>query len=588
MNTFSTQVTAATISAAFQDNLAALETFTNAQDSAELTRLYRDLQNEIQTYLADGILSIALIGQYSAGKSTIISALTNRRDLKIDADIATDETAIYEWQGLHLIDTPGLYTDRKDHDEKTYEAIARADLLVFCLTPMLLDSITSENFQKLAYKLGYRWKMMLVVNKMSDEAGEDDQKIHSYTDSLQKAIEPYSIQEFPLCFVDAKDYCEGVDQADPEYIEWSRFNTFVNQLNQFSEERGTLARLDTPSRICLKYLENFEIHVVRSSGKDTAFLEVLSRLNRRLEKERERLRTKVKALTLQLMTAIINEGMKLAGEVGDTNFDLSCQQSELVVKVHYDQAAADFEVLVKQAIETLKQEILMELQSDLTQTFVARFQHDADVQVGNVSTPNLIQMQEQVGWLQGLAELLGGGLTKAATNNLLSLAAGSGFLSSSQVAGSVLHQTVLTLGHWIGFKFQPWQAVGIAKNIGNAAMFIGPALALVAVGLDFYSMQQEREYELKMAKVRDDINSQFQASAQELKTQIEQHLFEVEHEVYGKLEQDISQTRISLEQEMAQSETNLSQLLEIRIKFKAILDSLQQHGHGSTVAKSFQ
>jgi predicted GTPase len=61
----------------------------------------------------------------------------------IDADIATDKTAPYDWNGIRVIDTPGLFTDRADHDEITYEAIAKADLLVFCLTYML--SIHSQS-----------------------------------------------------------------------------------------------------------------------------------------------------------------------------------------------------------------------------------------------------------------------------------------------------------------------------------------------------------------------------------------------------------------------------------------------------------
>jgi hypothetical protein len=89
-------------------------------------------------------LTVAFVGQYSAGKSTIISALTGRRDIHIDADIATDKTAPYDWNGIRVIDTPGLFTDRHDHDEITYEAIAKADLLVFCLTYMLFDTLTVE------------------------------------------------------------------------------------------------------------------------------------------------------------------------------------------------------------------------------------------------------------------------------------------------------------------------------------------------------------------------------------------------------------------------------------------------------------
>lgn len=85
----------------------------------ELTNIKQKLQEELKIYREDGVLKVAFIGQYSAGKSTIISAITGRRDIKIDADIATDKTTNYIWNSINLVDTPGLFTDRKDHDEIT-------------------------------------------------------------------------------------------------------------------------------------------------------------------------------------------------------------------------------------------------------------------------------------------------------------------------------------------------------------------------------------------------------------------------------------------------------------------------------------
>ncbi|MGD1911694.1 MAG: hypothetical protein ACFB2X_12765 [Rivularia sp. (in: cyanobacteria)] len=111
---------------------------------------------------------------------------------------------------------------------------------------MLFDSVTVENFKKLAYEKGYRWKMMLVINKMSDEAGEEAQKITNYRKSLTEAIKPHNLDEFPVCFIDAKDYCEGVDEDEEFLIEISRFQTFIDALNNFVEKRAALAKFDTP------------------------------------------------------------------------------------------------------------------------------------------------------------------------------------------------------------------------------------------------------------------------------------------------------------------------------------------------------
>ncbi|SKB15618.1 Protein containing N-terminal predicted GTPase domain (fragment) [Planktothrix sp. PCC 11201] len=313
----------------------------------ELTEIQKKLREELKVYREDGVLSVAFIGQYSSGKSTIISALTGNRDIKIDADIATDITTAYNWNGIKIIDTPGLFTERQDHDQITYEAINKADLLVFCLTYMLFDSITVENFKNLAYNKGYRWKMMLVVNKMSDGAGEEEELIAHYRESLAQALKPYSFDEFPVCFIDAKDYCEGIDEKEDFLIEISRFQTFIDALNKFVQKRSAFVKFDTPIRIALGFVDEAELIFTRNSPEDNAFLEILTRLSRILRKERSRLQTKVKNITLKMSSHIVKEGTVLANAVGTEDFALLNQQSELNVKKHYETAEAELQNVIK-------------------------------------------------------------------------------------------------------------------------------------------------------------------------------------------------------------------------------------------------
>jgi hypothetical protein len=204
---------------------------------------------------------------------------------------------------------------------------------------MLFDSITVENFKKLAYEKGYRWKMMLVVNKMSDEAGEEDQKIANYKHSLAEALKPQSLDEFPVCFIDAKDYCEGSDEEDDCLKEISRFQTFIEALNQFVEKRGALAKLDTPVRIALSHLEIAQANCTGNSVQDETFFELLNRLSHVARKERNRLRIKVEGIALKMSADIAQEGVYLASEVGvNKDIESLAKQTELNIKQHYEQA----------------------------------------------------------------------------------------------------------------------------------------------------------------------------------------------------------------------------------------------------------
>ncbi|MBQ9630168.1 MAG: 50S ribosome-binding GTPase [Treponema sp.] len=91
------------------------------------------LESGLKTQLAEEKLKIAFVGQHNAGKSTIISALTGNRQIKISNNVETDAPADYAWEGVLLIDTPGLYAGKKEeHDALSLQKIKESDLLVFC------------------------------------------------------------------------------------------------------------------------------------------------------------------------------------------------------------------------------------------------------------------------------------------------------------------------------------------------------------------------------------------------------------------------------------------------------------------------
>ncbi|MEG4853471.1 50S ribosome-binding GTPase [Microcoleus sp. B5-D4] len=403
------------------------------------------MRDELKEYRDQGILGVAFVGQYSAGKSTIISGMTGRRDIRINADIATDKTTNYDWNGIQLIDTPGLFTDRQDHDETTYDAINKSDLLVFCLTYMLFDSLTAENFKKLAYEKGYRWKMMLVINKMSDEAGEEEQKIANYRTSLAEALKPYSIDEFPLCFIDAKDYCEGMDGQDDFLTEISRFSTFIDALNQFVERRGSLARFDTPVRIALSCVDEAQLSFSRNSSEDSAFFEVLTRLSRTVRKERDRLRTKVKNIALEMSSGVASEGNTLAAAVGsEQKFENLNKQAELNVQKHYEKAETKLQDAVNVAVEDIRQEVEKVLEGDLVKSFVACLDKNQNISAQNLGAGmDMERLKSQVNLLKKIGETAGVKLTTLASRSFAKTAAEQGFLRSIDVAGSGLHQGVV-------------------------------------------------------------------------------------------------------------------------------------------------
>jgi small GTP-binding protein len=505
-------------------------------DIEEFDRVQQSLIEDIKEHQERAALTVAFVGQYNAGKSTTISALTGRRDIRIDSDVATNETSVYQWNGIKVIDTPGLFADRSDHDEITYNAIERADLLVFCLTYMLFDSITASNFKKLAYERDYHWKMMLLVNKMSDEAGDELQKIASYKESLALALEPKKLDEIPLSFIDAKDYCEGCDSDDELLQEISYFPDFINTLNGLIRDKGILAKLDTPIRICLGYIDEAKSIARRDKIKDDTFFELLDRFKRRADKSRAHLATIFDEVSLDTYRKIIAEGDCIADCIGrDKNIE-----SKIEIHTHNTrQIIRSADRLIQDKIEDERKLMRDELDklsnSDLFLAFQSRLE---SAENGRMPLPDLDRerLREQVESFRDLS---------AAAQGLTAAGLGIG---------------VIELG-LEGFGF------------GAAEVFfdvLGPVVAIAGMGMAIYQKSQQKEKEDKIIAARSNIQSKFANIARETASNFKQNLNKVEYDFYDKIYVLVSGARRKEEEIIAASSETMKKLLAIEKKLEIV------------------
>ncbi|MBR2125070.1 MAG: 50S ribosome-binding GTPase [Acetobacter sp.] len=356
-----------------RDRLKKLSTSLETDDKQAFIQLEKDLEDLSQREY----LTIAFIGEYSAGKSTLISALTGRRDLKISADIATDECREYEWNGIRLIDTPGLGTERQDHDERTYEAIKKADLLVYCLTYSLFDTLTLENFKKLAFEQNYQTKMMLLVNKMSAEAGDVEERIGYYTESLKKSLEPDDLSQFPLVFCDARDQLEGEDEQFEELKKLSRFEFLTQELNKFVEERNITARLQTPLDLIVKYLNNI---IDKSSDdlKNDGEKFVLKKLEETVGESESHLRDKLRGKVVDFRNKIIAEAEALVDKFDEDDkndeikdkIEKGIKEIEQNIKDDAEKLNNTFQKDIQEAVEALNKELEKQLNAPLVKRLI--------------------------------------------------------------------------------------------------------------------------------------------------------------------------------------------------------------------------
>jgi GTP-binding protein EngB required for normal cell division len=504
----------------------------------EFDRVQQSLIEDIKEHQERDALTVAFVGQYNAGKSTTISALTGRRDIRIDSDIATNETFIYKWNGIEVIDTPGLFADRSDHDEITYKAIERADLLVFCLTYMLFDSITANNFKKLAYERGYHWKMMLLVNKMSDEAGDEFQKIASYKESLALALKPNMLDEISLSFIDARDYCEGCDSDDELLQEISYFPDFIATLNGLIRDKGILAKLDTPIRICLGYVDEAKSITRRDTIKDDTFFELLNRLKRRADKSKSHLSTIVGEVSIDTYRKIITEGDHLADCIGrEKNIE-----SKIEIHIHNTrQIIRSADRLIQDKIEDelrLMQDELDKLSnSDLFLAFQSRLE---SAENGKIPLPdiNRERLREQVESFRDIS---------ATAQGLTAIGLG------------IEAMDLLGLEGILGF--------GAAEAFFDV---LGPVVAIVGIGMAIHQKSKQQENDDRIIVARSNIQSKFAKIARESENNFKLSINKFESDFYDKIYVLVSSARQKEEEIIAASSETMTKLLAIEKKLEII------------------
>ncbi|MCU0536613.1 MAG: hypothetical protein MUD14_22220 [Hydrococcus sp. Prado102] len=434
----------------------------------------------------------------------------------------------------------------------------------------------------LAYDKSYRWKMMLVINKMSDEAGEDEEKIANYRKSLAEALKPYQLDEFSVSFIDAKDYCEGVDEDDNFLMEISRFPSFIEELNKFVESRASLTHFDTPVRMALSSIDEAQLSFTRNSTEDSAFFEILNQLSRKIRNERSRLKTKVESISLAMSSAIAQEGIIFAAELGEIKnkeeLEKLNKQAGTNVQKHYEKAEIEIGEIIREAIDSIQQEIQDVLNGNLVQAFLTRLetQEQSSDWKKNFNFHEKSDFDDnfkkQVEMLKKIGENVGVGIRKLATDSATTV--NQGFLSASNVAGSNLHQGVYAIGKFLGVDFKPWQAVNLAKDIANVMAFVGPILVVASLWMDVKSIEKEKEREQELANARRDITSQFVKIAKDIESQRYAQLRMIDEQIYGTIEQQIAEARKQQEDEISSSNTWMKQLIEIRQEFESILNEI--------------
>ena len=444
----------------------------------------------------DESVQVVFAGQYSAGKSSILKALTGE-DIEIGADITTQKVQQLDWKGIKVTDTPGVHTElRPDHDKITYEAISKADLLVFVITNELFDSHIAEHFRKLAIDREKAHEMLLVVNKMQRGAeGNTPEVQNTIREDLRKVLAPFTPEQLRISFVDAESELEARAERDEElrriFRRRSGFDGFIDNLDEFVEEKGLAARYTT-SLYTLEQVLQEALAAEESDDIDVdALQELLTQKRRAWVEGKARLSQSVESKVQQTTSKIWQEGHKVADLIrGDADEDAvnreliaaqdrvqdyTVELSELVQKEYHENDLAVRERVGQIAESEFVKELLPRLTErvqgiDIDPEVLSKAKQGADV-----------------------THRLGQFLVKHSFNPT----DGASLFKLGQYSGTATHSMVKDIGHFFGKSFKPWEAVKWARIISNVGRVLNVAGFVLSIVLqlkedaDAAKMEQE-------------------------------------------------------------------------------------------------
>ena len=457
---------------------------------------------------------IVFAGQYSAGKSSIIKAMTGRDDIVIGPGISTESVHKYEWSGMEIIDTPGIHTEKRpDHDTLSYAAISSSDMLVYVVTNELFDSNLAEHFRKLAIDRDKAGEMILVVNKMARTAlGNTSEQQFIIQNDLIKVIEPYTPEQLGLCFMDAYSYLKGLEirsikpaLAD-RLMERSGYDVFIETLNHFVSEKELSARITTT----LYQLDDFLQKAIRQLEPGIADTDIDA-----LEENYLQQRHVLSDSRLRIIQEIQDIYTNAAAEIRSLGLESANQLVEGCKKANVEE---ELENAVKKAnllIESCQETAVTTLETRLTE-----MGQDIEGIENSEFTRNL--KTRLIGRFDSLPDnikrVLGNTMSHAQKASAVVLknaynAGSEGGLKLANFSGSNIHEMVLKAGHAIGYKFKPWQAIKVTKTIAVGTQILSALGIGLSVFMQIKSDQDEEKLRQELKINRQNIRSQFYAAA---------------------------------------------------------------------------
>lgn len=549
--------------------------------------IYEDYLKDMELKRKDK-LYIALIGQYSSGKSSIVSALTKNQDIGIGQNVTTDKASEYEWNDIILVDTPGIGTQNMEHDSIAYRYMDLADLLIYVVTVQGFDAIIANDFRKIAFEQNKASKMMLVVNKTSLEPFENKS---NWENHIKTVIEPLELETLKVTFIDARDYLDSLNEMDIEDKKeleiCSNFEEFIKNINEFITEKKIIGKLVSELNIIEKYLSNI-LDKITMNEDTIKIIELISRKKRIIENSRDKINKEIDYEIDSLCIKIIDISNKLIDklsiEMNKTEIKIDFEDANYDIERESNECIKQIETIINEELDKLIKQLNELKETPLYDEILIEFEDSGkniDFNIKYKEKRDMAKIKKLPDAVTNIAKFLdiGGSGFKDWCINAQNVEKGL-----KAVSGSDAHKFVLDIGHFFGKKFKPYEAIKIANKIGKAGEVIskvgkgiGIVGAVASPMIAIYDEYQENKCEESLKKARQETKQNFRIFANETKKYFMNKKNEIIENIYDKELANIKRDVKKLRDEEKLNSKNAAYLLEIEKEITSLSERMSDN-----------
>lgn len=529
-----------------KSNIAELESM-----GIDVSESIKKIDKAIQI-VSDDKISIVLVGAFSDGKTSVAAGWMNEKleNMKISSDESSDEILCYTPStipdGCVIVDTPGLFGDKKGADEEgtiislsdmTRKYISEANLILYV--------VTAKNPIKDSHKECIKWILkdlnklsttIFVINRMDDVSDLTDdedfaQQERIKTENLRgkliecKLTRSESERANVVC-ISAAPYGKGID-------EWSNYREEYLQ-------RSHLGKLEIMTNSILQHSRD---SLIIKTGCDILNDEINKMLDMICEQEKD---------IIEYILPEKKEGLKrnkkdlesLKKRILRTKIDmkkaLKALNSRKISKIRAA-SMEDFATIVEDEIGMVKGKEGYVLQDEINDIFKEYAEKNSELVV---SLGEKIQ-QDYDKQNDFINKMLKKGVDGAALGLKSAGQLGIGTLKSGIFAGRDLLGKV-----GIVIKFKPWDVTKLANFASKAFPIIGAAIDMgTNIAENLIAQKKNKEFEKTKKELQEAVESIF-------------------YDVYDKLNSDedyISQFAPqyrALEEQIKQDEIDIKELEE--------------------------